>query len=396
MGSDRHSAAGPAAGFEYQFERALNWLARKEAGASVGIETGDDVAVRNADASVVLEQDKHSVRETAQPFGDRSKGLWNTLALWIEAIESGARSVESTLFLMVTNTVVPDCISRRIASATCDGDVDGCIKDLEKAGEKPPKHLAHLIGRVLCPESRMTLRGLIPRIELEDASVGTARADLRKNTIAHLQLPSWCSDSSDSIANELSGWLHTTVMSAWEELQPAWVDHQHFIDQFHAILAKRNRQIVRERAALLIPVPDDTVGGEKGRRFVKQLYLITDDDVLIDIAIREFIRCNIEKARLSKEGNVTDDDWRAFRDTLVARWEKIRSRVKRMKSENDETDVGFELFTETTEDYREKLAGSDTEQVYLTSGTYHLLADLLTVGWHPRYEVLMKELLEGR
>jgi len=185
-------------------------------------------------------------------------------------------------------------------------------------------------------------------------------------------------------------------MSAWEGLQPAWVDHQHFIDQFHAILAKRNRQIVRERAALLIPVPDDTVGSEKGRRFVKQLYLITDDDVLIDIAIREFIRCNIEKARLSKEGNVTDDDWKAFRDTLVARWEKIRSRVKRMKSGNDETDVGFELFTETTEDYREKLAGSDTEQVYLTSGTYHLLADLLTVGWHPRYEVLMKELLEGR
>jgi hypothetical protein len=67
-----------------------------------------------------------------------------------------------------------------------------------------------------------------------------------------------------------------------------------------------------------------------------------------------------------------------------------------MKSGNDETDVGFELFTETTEDYREKLAGSDTEQVYLTSGTYHLLADLLTVDWHPRYEVLMKELLEGR
>jgi hypothetical protein len=396
MGSDRHSAAGPGAGFEYQFERALNWLARKEAGTSVGIETGDDVAVRNADASVVLEEDKHSVRETARPFGDRSRGLWNTLALWIEAIESRARPVESTLFLMVTNTAVPSCIARRIASATCDGDVDGCIKDLEQAGEKPPKHLAQLIGRVLCPKSRLTLRALIPRVELEDASAGTGCADLRKSTVAHLQLPSWCSGSSGSIANELSGWLHNTVMSAWEELQPAWVDHQHFVDQLHAILENRKRQIVRERAALLIPVTDDRVGGEKGRPFVKQLYLITDDDALVDTAIREFIRCNIEKARLSKEGNVTDDDWKAFRDTLVARWEKIRSRVKRMKSGNDEIDIGFEIFTETTEDHREKLAGSDTEQVYLTSGTYHLLADLLTVGWHPRYEALMNERLEGQ
>ena len=61
-----------------------------------------------------------------------------------------------------------------------------------------------------------------------------------------------------------------------------------------------------------------------------------------------------------------------------------------------ETDVGFEIFTDTTEDHREKLAGNDTEQVYLTSGTYHRLADLVRVGWHPRFEELMRELLNHR
>jgi hypothetical protein len=117
----------------------------------------------------------------------------------------------------------------------------------------------------------------------------------------------------------------------------------------------------------------------------------------VNTAIREFIRCNIEKARLSKEGNITDDEWREFESTLVARWSKIRSRVKRLSEqrERDERDIGFELLTETTESYREKLAGMDTEHVYLTSGTYHRLADLLTVGWHPRFEVLMRELLES-
>jgi len=66
-----------------------------------------------------------------------------------------------------------------------------------------------------------------------------------------------------------------------------------------------------------------------------------------------------------------------------------------MRAANAEEDVGFEIFTETTEDHRERLAGSDTDQVYLTSGTYHRLADLLRVGWHPRYEDLMRELLAG-
>jgi hypothetical protein len=152
--------------------------------------------------------------------------------------------------------------------------------------------------------------------------------------------------------------------------------------------------VVRERAEFLIPVTDDKVGNEKGRPFVRQLHFISDDDTVVDTAIREFIRCNIEKARLSKEGNVTDDDWKAFESALVSRWSKIRSRVMRMRNGTVEPDIGFEIFSETTEDHREKLAGSDTEQVYLTSGTYHRLADLLTVGWHPRYEALMREILK--
>lgn len=79
MALDRHTAAGPAAGFAYQFERALNWLSQQNAGASIGIETADDIEVRDSDATSVLEQDKFSVVENTQPFSDRSRGcgtLW--------------------------------------------------------------------------------------------------------------------------------------------------------------------------------------------------------------------------------------------------------------------------------------------------------------------------------
>ena len=120
---------------------------------------------------------------------------------------------------------------------------------------------------------------------------------------------------------------------------------------------------------------------------------MTEDDALVETSIRDYIRCNIEKMRLSKEGNITDADWEVFQQALQSRWARIRSRVIRMRIGIPEKDVGFEILTEATEDHREKLAGTDTEQVYLTSGTYHRLADLLCVGWHPRFEDLMKELL---
>jgi hypothetical protein len=396
MTLSRHSAPGPAAGFAYQFERALNWLAQKDAGSCIGVETDDDVAVRNSDSTTVLEQDKHSVRKSAQPFDDRSRGLWNTLATWIEAVDSGHKSVETTSFLMVTNNAVPECIARRMARAESEKEIDACVAELQKVGAHPPKHIVKLVERVLYHKSSGTLRAVIRTIDLSDASDGTASVNLRKKTIGHLQLPEWCLGDCDSIANELLGWLHTAVMSAWQNNQPAWIERDHFVNQLHAIIGRRKREVARERAELLIPVADEHVGRESGRPFVKQLHLVTDDDSIVDTAIREFIRCNIEKARLSREGDITDRDWNAFEDTLLSRWNKIRSRVVRMRAGAEETDIGFEIFTETTENHKERLAGTETEQVYLTSGTYHRLADLLSVGWHPRYEALMRELLGGQ
>jgi hypothetical protein len=396
MESNRHSAQGPAAGFAYQFERALNWLAQKDAGSCIGIETEDDVAVRNSDSTIVLEQDKYSVRPAAQPFADRSHGLWNTLATWVEAIDSSYRSIESTSFLMVTNNSVSECIARRIARARSEEEIDACVAELQKVGVDPPNHIAPLVRRVLLPKSSGTLRAIILNTDLSDASDGTASENLRTKTIGHLQLPEWCLAWCDSIANELLGWLHTEAMSAWRRKQPAWIERNHFVNELHAIIGRRKREVARERAELLIPIPDEHVGREKGRPFVKQLHLVTDDDAAVDVAIREFIRCNIEKARLSREGDVTDLDWRAFEDTLLSRWKKIRLRVMRMRQEANENDIGFEILTETTENHKEKLAGTQTEQIYLTSGTYHRLADLLRVGWHPRYENLMRELLGGQ
>ena len=392
MSLSSRSAPGPNAGFGYQFERALHWLAQSRAGFRVGIETDDDVAVRGPDASQILEQDKHSIQEDGAPFGDRSKDLWNTLGMWMDAIEDGQASTDSAVFLMVTNKVLPDCIAQTISRAQTDGDIEACVALLEKAAKNPPEKIANLVERVLRLTSRSTLRSLIRKCELVDGSQQSSGAELREQTIACLQLPTWCASHADSIVDELSGWMFKIALQTWRQKKSAWIQRDEFVNQLHAIIERRRRNISRERAEHLIPITEKDVGTEKVRPFVKQLHLITDDDALVDGSIREFIRCNIEKSRLSAQGDVTDDDWKAFESALLSRWEKIRARVIRMRRGGEEGDIGFEIFTETTEEHREKLAGSDTEQVYLTSGTYHRLADMIRVGWHPRFEQLMQEL----
>jgi hypothetical protein len=390
---NKHSAAGANAGFDYQFERALHWLSVSPAGFVVGVETDDDVAILGQDGSRILEQAKHSVSDGSFPFSNRSEGLWNTLAIWIEAADSGHVSIPSTRFIMTTNKpLTTKCIAHQISAAKEDADISACIKALELAAKDPSQTISSSTERVLRPSSRNNLHQMIRQCELVDASASSAGAESRAKIIAQLQLPKWCASHADSIVDELLGWLHKVALTTWREQKPFWVSRDNFVNQMHEIINRRTRELTRERAENLIPVSAEKVGKEKGSLFVKQIYLITDDDIMVETAIREYIRCNIEKLRLSEEGSITDEDWIAFETALQSRWEKLRSRILRMSSEKPVKDVGFEVFTETTEDHREKLAGSETGQVYLTSGTYHHLANLIKVGWHPKF----KELLGGK
>lgn len=385
-----HSAPGAAAGFAYQFERALYWLASSAAGAVVGIETTDDVVVLLKNGQLLTEQDKHSLQEHSAPFADRSRDLWNTLRIWLDAIETGEISVERTCFFLVTNKVLPHGIARQISDAKDADDATACIHSLTIAAENPPAQVADLMERVLRDSSRAHLVELLIRVELIDGGEPSGGEALRSETIGRLQLPGWALASANSVLDELRGWLDDVVMNLWRHGNPGWVERDAFVNCLHAVLDRRKREIIRERAAHLIPLTEDALDTERGRPFVRQLHLVTEDNATVDASIREFIRCNIEKLRLSREGNVTDGDWLAFENTLVARWRKIRTRVVRMSKGKPEADIGYEILTDTTENHRERLAGTETEQVYLTAGTYHRLADLLSVGWHPQYEELMK------
>jgi hypothetical protein len=143
-----HTTPGTPAAFDFQFERALYWLAKSPAGSVTGIETDDDVAIRGGDGSRVLEQDKHSIQQTSKPFGDRSHDLWNTLAIWIDALDNNEVQGSSIHFLMVTNKSVPDCIAHQIGRASTDDEITACITALEAASQKPTKELTGLMQSV--------------------------------------------------------------------------------------------------------------------------------------------------------------------------------------------------------------------------------------------------------
>lgn len=387
------------AGYIFQLDRALYWLATSQRGAKVGIEAFvDDIAVINkGKVELILEQDKFSVSPDSYPLGNKSKNIWNTLNIWLKAIDEGEVDLNKTEFHLVANkNLPPNSILKRLVDSKNEDEIEEYVKELRDLGRDAPGSIATLIQSVLAHDN-MILKDLIKRVRISDGTNSNHVQQIEK-IASHLQIPS--NIPTDEVIQSLLGWLQNTAMTLWEKQQPAWITKEAFNNQMFRITQRLHDRVFRETAKDLLPVSDEDRKAHKGGIFVMQLLQIAigeNNEELIG-AIDDYIRCSTELTRLSKEGNITDRDIKEFKGHLVDRWKKIFAshnrqlqRMQRPISDYKKVveDIGYEIYDEST-DHREPLAGQQTEEYYLTAGYYHRLADALEVGWHPDFRDLFK------
>lgn len=376
------------AGYLFQPERALLHLARSPRGALVGIETLDDVSVQFPDGRQLREQDKHYTAKGI-PLADRSKALWNSLNIWLDAIESEGLDLQATEFHLVTNQKLKSGIASDLMKLS-DNEAArlAFVKKLRKAGKKPPEKLAEIFNAVLA-RSDIQLAAMIARIRVFDSTKATHGEALRKELHDHLHLhPAY----GDEIIHGLSGWVDDVVLGLIRDGKPAWIARDAFSEVYRRLNFRyQDVRFINETAEALIPVADEERAKQQNSLFVKQLHWVgvrEDDEQLIE-AIDAHIRAGTETRRLAQAGTVTPADFRAFEDRLVTKWKGLwRLHVPNPlpPSEAEKMRVGYALLNQTL-NHRESLAGQPTTEFYLTQGAYHRLADAPPrLGWHPQYQ----------
>jgi hypothetical protein len=113
---------------------------------------------------------------------------------------------------------------------------------------------------------------------------------------------------------------------------------------------------------------------------------------VIITAVKEFLLAASERTRLYEEGDVTNEQLKAFDEGLQGRWRHIfQGHITQSNPLDSESKirVGQAVYFETIK-HQGTLAGYQTEQAYLTAGSYHKLADEVRVGWHPDHEQLKR------
>ncbi|HVU16612.1 MAG TPA: ABC-three component system protein [Candidatus Didemnitutus sp.] len=387
----KHSAPGQLAGYLFQPERALYHLATKGRGSAVGIETADDVVVTTTVGATLREQDKHYT-SARTPLGDRSKELWNSLFIWLNAIDAGEVDLKQTEFHLVTNKTLAAGIAhdlRHLEGKDSSQKLQAIVKRLRKAGERPASGLAGQITAVLA-HSDEELAVLLARVRIVDGTQASHGSELRQKIANHLNLPA---DSADDVLNGLLGWIHDTTLLLIRQGKPALFTSEDFGERYRReLFAHADRKFFRETAAAEIPVTDEERAKLRQNLFVQQLLwigLAENDEQLID-AIDSVYRSTSETIRLTKKGFVTPADFAAFDGRLVEKWNLVRRANRITSTDPGELQKLGQVILGRCMEHREKLAGQDTQEWYLTQGAFHKLADAPIptprIGWHPHYK----------
>lgn len=382
--STRHSAAGPAAGFEQQRRLALVLLAEaylREPSVKVSMETLEDIELSGPESSSGLIEVKHHLKD--HRLTDFSPELWRTLEIWIEAIREAAPEDWPSFFLMTTAIAAPDSAASLLGETGRD-QVGAMSRLLEVAAISTDKETASARAGFLGLDHHLQL-ALLERVKVLDGTPRVGDLQARLARALALALPR---TQPETFLEGVEGWW----VGRSGELLTGAIDHVRGEDLEAFCRAHRDRfdarSLVTHRELRKDPSEEEKEP-YRDRRFVRQLEVVEAGPGQIDLAIRYYLRAHAQRGRWARELDDLASDFEDFEDRLQDEWEPehlgMCDRVGEDERErcSEGRRLAFELGGRSTARLR------NVDEPVLRHGTLHRLADRLRVGWHPEFRKLM-------
>ena len=390
-----HSAAGPAAGYHFQLQRALlDLLAADDDETAISIETLDDLVLSAGDAGSItdLEQLKHSVSPGS--LTDASRPWWDAMAVWMDLAAADDLSGNERLVLVTTHDAPADSAAAHLRAGG-DRRTDDAIALLEIAARESSNLDTQSARHRFLGESDDGLdeagrRRLVERVQVVDgaASVGEFRSALRARL--RVALP----------AHGVGTFLDQ-VVGAWERYAVDLLLRRHDAVSKATFLA----EIARIRDGFTegsLPSPDPSgeldevvVGSYEQSAFVYQLRFIGMRDARVRLAIADYHRAFAQRARWLDDGVLGPGQLTIWETQLVDEWrhafERMLDAVEAEKDSDEVARAGLILYDTLQQSDRAPLLGST--DFFLNRGAQHGLADVRRLGWHRDFRDRLEEVL---
>lgn len=379
------SVPGQYLGYSLQCSRMLDHLLRAKPGDCVSLEVIGDVATVSPDGSTVAEEGK-SRTGGGNPISDRAIDFWKAIRNWADAVQAGQLEPSRTKFRLYTSRPFESNIAERFTRAStriaAKQELDAARSDLwssvERVADGPLS--GHL--RAVFSADPELITAIIERFEIESGT-GSSIDDMRL-VLQKMLVPS---ELLDHVLRSMLGWLKMLTDSQIERGQPATVEY----DEFHREMLALTRKLDHQQfLASVASEPSKKRVREhlRLRTYVRQLDLIEVDDDEKIRAVIDFMKAEADRIHWAAKGRVHSTSFDEFEIDLISAWRNYRRRCGVLAKAYGAAEQGKLLYADCGL-HAPKLQGIELP-AHFCRGSFHALADVLKIGWHPEYSILLR------
>jgi hypothetical protein len=397
--TSQFDASASAVGYLYQIRSALLLgVKRDDSTDMIFLELLDDVSFNPADVQSAkpteLLQFKHSLTKKAS-LTDKSIDLWKTLRVWSEQIHANKVDPQRTIFSLVT---------------TATASTNSAITFLRHSNRAPEK--ARLIIEQAGKDSSNT------KVQEALSYLNKLKVSDRKALFSNVYLFDMAPDVQearkllehelrflvDDPQKQICGFTDRLV-GWWERLV---VDHLVATHKAPIPVGVVQRQVrdLREQFKrdclpddfLKATVPEHHTSDDDDRCFVRQLQLINASPLQVRLAQENHFRAYEQRSRWLRENLLGLEEVDSYEHRLIEEWRNKQAialdgfSTTANDGEKAHCGKGIYVWTqETAVGMAALFIRPQFQSGYMVRGSFHMLADLLRVGWHPDFHTMLSQ-----
>lgn len=373
------------AGYLYQVRYALLRAleeARRNPGRMLLVEKFDDVAFAEDGRPVELIQTKHHLSKG--DVSDQSVDLWRTLSVWLDRLEEDPTGAANTrLVLVTTNTASDGSALSMLRKSSVPRDEEGALDLLLRAAAESENAETERARKAFLSISGTEREILVGNMWLFDgmADIVDVREEIEE--VLHYSAQA---DQLQAFVDELEGWWFGRVVGA---LGGSGVSEIPVVSVEAKVSELRERfrvgnLMVDETLEAMTP---NTPAGSDERTFVRQLRLVDVSNQEVEATVYDYYRANAQRSRWARENLLLDGEAETYDRKLLDAWQRrFLSHMADIDGETEEAEkraLGRGVFRWSRE-YQKPFRNRD--ELWLSSGSFQMLADIVRVGWHPEFE----------
>lgn len=350
----------------------------------VSIESLDDIAFDKQGSPHEMLQTKY--HSSPGNLNNRSPDIWKTIRVWIESFKNGQLDFDAcTLFLITTETIGSGSFAELLSNNNSKRNPSDALtlsNEITSSKASKENEKAFNAFNSLTESEKLKLLKSIYILDNAENLVDIEK-HLKKQLVGIVR-----EQQLSPLLSRLEGRWFSTVIEVLEQ-----GNGRICIGELVDVIDDLREQFLPSN------LPDDyssadvdeLLFNEEDRTFIQQLKIIGAGDKLVKRAVMDFYRSSAQRTKWIDDGLLHHGELKAYSQKLVEEWELhmgfIEAKLE-LEADGCEKRAGLELYkvcqTEGAKPIRDSFS-----QPFFSRGSYHNLADLLEIGWHPEFKSLI-------